>query len=218
MFSINAGILFPPHIGYVSYLTGKHEGHQLQVPTLCQAGRFWKYSSQGQLIIKFLSSLDKSEPLNDNTTNNNLQLAELSEHYHGDRFMDAGNDRLFDIDFTKEAIAQTDPYDIGRDIGLADLSCFKFVFLSNLKDVDFDVALPGLDYLQHLECTRRDTLQEAAKKLGITEENWQRVLADKPNALAWVKDIERKSKELELCYADLYLGLRIWVSLSGLPV
>lgn len=132
--------------------------------------------------------------------------------------MDAGNDRLFDIDFTKEAIAQTDPYDIGRDIGLADLSCFKFVFLSNLKDVDFDVALPGLDYLQHLECTRRDTLQEAAKKLGITEENWQRVLADKPNALAWVKDIERKNKELELCYADLYLGLRIWVSLSGLPV
>jgi hypothetical protein len=135
--------------------------------------------------------------------------------------MDAGNDHLLDIDFANETADQAEPADAhdpsyrfymqGMPINFIKSFCLEKVFLPSYKDVEFDLALAALDYLQDLECTRRDILRDVAKMLGITEHSWRDVLADNSNALSWVKNAQHWSIGLEICYAELYVGLRIWV-------
>ena len=137
--------------------------------------------------------------------------------------MDAGNDNLLDIDFDDKTTNHTEPDDAddaypkppieGMPISFIKSFCLEKVFLPKYRDIEFDLALAALDYLQDLECTRRDIVQEAAKNLGITKHNWRDVLSGSPKALAWVKDTQHWSMGLELCFAELYVGLRIWVSL-----
>lgn len=131
--------------------------------------------------------------------------------------MDPGNDRLLDINFADEMIPG-ETWDInhrsycrGMPVSFVKTFCLEKVFLPKYEGVEFGLALPAIDYLHDLECTRRRTLCEAAKRLSITKDNWQYVLTDDRDALAWVKDAQSESMALETSYAALFVGLRIWV-------
>jgi hypothetical protein len=174
------------------------------------------------LILKFFSSL--GEPaLSEGTESGPKDRSDiLSDHDPRDRFMDVGNDHLLDIVFESETTANDDPGDqqVGGHQPLIQSMpivfirsfCLDKVFSSKVESVEFDLALTALDYLQDLEWTRRDVLHGAIDRLGIAEHNWQEVLSDRPEALEWVKDTQYWNTGLELCFAELYVGLRIWVS------
>jgi hypothetical protein len=128
---------------------------------------------------------------------------------------------LLDIDFAYEMVNQGE---LG-DSHLTDLRCqtesmqieytrslcLEEAFLPNYEDAKFNLAFVALDSLQELEYARRNALREAVNNLGITKYNWRHVLADNPSALAWVKEALHWDLGLEICYAELYVGLRIWV-------
>lgn len=149
------------------------------------------------------------------------QPASSSYYEFRDRFMDAGNERLLDIDFANETANQgglDDSQDTdhrsrlqGVPIEFIKSLCLERAFPPNHEDAEFNLALQALDYLQDLEYTRRNALQEAANNLGITKYNWRDVLAGNPSALAWVNNARQWNGGLEICYAELYVGLRIWV-------
>jgi hypothetical protein len=136
--------------------------------------------------------------------------------------MDVGNDHLLDIDFANETTDHPEPdgpYDADQKFPMERMPisfiksfCLEKVFLPKYGDIKFDLALAALDYLQDLERTRQNIVREANKNLGITKHNWRDVLSDSPKALAWVKDTQHWSMGLEICFAELYVGLRIWVS------
>lgn len=92
--------------------------------------------------------------------------------------------------------------------------CLKKVFLKEYKEVDFNQALTGLDYLRDLEVTRRKALREAAIKLGITKDTWRTILLEDPAAYKWVQRVQEHELEIEGYYADIFIDLRIWVSQS----
>jgi hypothetical protein len=139
--------------------------------------------------------------------------------------MDTGNDRLLDINFADETINQDNPGETwdtshrlcsrGMPVSFVKTFCLEKVFLPKYEEVEFGLALPAIDYLHDLEYTRRRALCEATKRLGITKHNWQDVLAGDPDALAWVKDAQSGSVALEISYAGLFVGLRIWVFTSA---
>jgi hypothetical protein len=135
--------------------------------------------------------------------------------------MDVGNDLLLRIEFATKKIDQAhssdtvdagdQPYRQGMPVKFIKTFCLEQVFLPKYEEVEFDLALHALDYLQDLECTRRGALRDAANRLGITKHNWEVSLADDPNARAWVKNIQFWCLGLEMCYSELFVGLRIWV-------
>lgn len=141
-----------------------------------------------------------------------------------DRFTDAGNDYLLDIDFAKEIKEITELSDDHRlcELGCQSITegiplrfitffCLERVFVPLYENVEFGLAIKALDYLQDLEWKSRDTVHRAIQRLSITSHNWRDVLSDDYKALEWVKDTQNCIMGLEVCFADLYIGLRIWV-------
>jgi hypothetical protein len=132
--------------------------------------------------------------------------------------MDDGNDHLFNIDFANEQIDLVGsddkngrPYSQGMPVSFIKSFCLEHVFAQSHEEVEFDLALHALDYLEDLECTRRAALRGAAERLAIRRDNWRDVLTANPNAKAWVEDVQSRGHYLEKCYAQVFIGIRIWV-------
>ncbi|KAF4628921.1 hypothetical protein G7Y89_g9229 [Cudoniella acicularis] len=197
-----------------------------QLPTLKEAHRWWQYEDKGKLIIEFLSSLPRVNQSSEETTNttNSSESAKTTDSKRTsaddvpteqdliDQFMDFNHDLLFDTDFQKQRRRSNQgfPPQFIQDL------CLKKVFLKDYQEVDFDQSLTCLDYLRDLECTRRDSLSDAATSLGITKDNWRTILLDDPDAYSWVRRIQKQELELETFYADVFIDLRIWTMVHEL--
>ncbi|KAF5876410.1 uncharacterized protein Bfra_002814 [Botrytis fragariae] len=217
-------------------------GHR--VPKLKEAHKWWQYEPKGTAIIHFLISLEKSKPGNkeDPTSKpGNVKQDKISEaedtqedkssepqdakdenikstirnHAAYDPFMDASNETLLDINFESEfpggrRASRGLPPDFIRKW------CLDKVFTKDQDQVDFDQALTGIDYLQDLECRRREALREVALRLKINKHNWRRVLSADPDAKSWVEDIQAQETIIEGFYATCFVDLRIWTMLHEL--
>lgn len=82
--------------------------------------------------------------------------------------------------------------------------------------VDFPQALTALDYLRDLETRRRREVAAAYDRVGIHETTFaadvEAVSTQFPGIALWAKNVEGKNKKAEICYSQLWLGLRRWVS------
>jgi hypothetical protein len=85
-----------------------------------------------------------------------------------------------------------------------------------LSLVDFPQALTALDYLRDLEKRRCKEYVAAFLRLGIRIETFDAdvdAIANRfPGIALWAKNMRMKNKKAETCYAEMYLGLRRWVS------
>lgn len=194
------------------------------MPTLKEAYKWWQYEPKGTAIIKFLSSLEESKSKNkEDETNNNKDNQDESmktikrNHAAQDPFMDPMNEALLDIDFASEF-----PDDKRASRGLPPEFirkwCLDRVFTKVEELVDFSQALTGIDYLQDLECRRREALREVALRLKIDKNNWRRALSADPDAKKWVEDIQAQETIIGGFYASCYVDLRIWVYEFSLKV
>ncbi|KAF7943154.1 hypothetical protein EAE96_011096 [Botrytis aclada] len=139
----------------------------------------------------------------------------IRNHAAYDPFMDASNETLLDINFESEL-----PHGGRASRGLPPdfirKWCLDRVFTKDEDQVDFDQALTGIDYLQDLECRRREALREVALRLKIDKHNWRRVLSADPDAKRWVEDIQAQETIIEGFYATCFVDLRIWTMLHEL--
>ncbi|ESZ97839.1 hypothetical protein SBOR_1784 [Sclerotinia borealis F-4128] len=200
-------------------------GHR--VPTLKEAYKWWQYEPKGTAIINFLSSLEESKSkkkekfgTTTSTAKNDKDEAESSspekkDHAAKDPFMDPLNKSLLDIDFASEF-----PNEKRASRGLPPEFirkwCLDKVFTKAEELVDFSQALTGIDYLQDLECRRREALREVALRLKIDKNNWRKVLRADPDARKWVEDIQAQETMIESFYATCFVDLRIWTMLYEL--
>jgi hypothetical protein len=87
-----------------------------------------------------------------------------------------------------------------------------------LHTVDFPQALTALDYLRDLETRRRKEMTAAFERVHVRKETFDADMAGMaekfPGIALWVRNVEGKNKKAESYYAQLYLGLRRWVSCS----
>jgi hypothetical protein len=91
-------------------------------------------------------------------------------------------------------------------------------FVPQLEQVDFPQALTGLDYLKDLENRRRRAVASALRRLDITRGNLQQMEELKkkyPGVVSWVESIDAKEVKIETLYAQVYVGLRRWVSVKS---
>lgn len=216
MFAFNSGKLKHASM-FVSRLTSTNEGQKL--PTLSQAHEWWHYGAQGKLIIQFLSSQQKITPSLENTSIEDLKNPACGpkesinpDHDLRDRFMDQGNDLLLDIDFAdvpegQQQIKGLPPYFVQN-------LCLKTIFAERYEGANFSLALQGLDYIRDLEATRRDSLREAAQRLGITKEDWREVLHEDPDAKQWIINMQALEIDIAAYYAAIFVDLRVWVRRS----
>ncbi|KAG9229977.1 hypothetical protein BJ875DRAFT_357085, partial [Amylocarpus encephaloides] len=182
-----------------------------QLPTLKQANQWWQYEPNGKLVIEFLTSLQKgSAQKGESTTAKPDELSDLCEF---DKFMDANHQLLFDIDMGPDKVGRRIE---GLPTRFIENICLNKVFKQNYDDVDFNQALTCLDYLRDLECTRRNSLREAALTLGISKENWRNVLAEEPEAYRWVSMVQKQELAIESSYAAVFIDLRIWTMVHEL--
>lgn len=89
-------------------------------------------------------------------------------------------------------------------------------FHASLQLVDFPQALTALDYLRDLETRRRKEMIAAFERVHIHPDTYEadmETMAEKfPGIALWVRNVEGKNKKAESYYAQLWLGLRRWVS------
>jgi hypothetical protein len=89
-------------------------------------------------------------------------------------------------------------------------------FHASLNLVDFPQALTALDYLRDLETRRRKEMTAAFRRVHIQSDSYESDMdnmAEKfPGIALWVRNVEGKNKKAESYYAQLWLGLRRWVS------
>ncbi|KAF7883950.1 hypothetical protein EAF00_011262 [Botryotinia globosa] len=217
-------------------------GHR--VPTLKEAHKWWQYEPKGTAIIHFLISLENSKPenkddpttkpgnVNDNKINEagdpqedkssksddikdeNIKST-IRNHAAYDPFMDASNQALLDINFESE-LPDSRQASRGLPPEFIRKWCLDRVFTKDEDQADFDQALTGIDYLQDLECRRREALKEVALRLKIDKQNWRRVLSADPDAKKWVEDIQAQETIIEGFYATCFVDLRIWTMLHEL--
>ncbi|KAA8566188.1 hypothetical protein EYC84_008790 [Monilinia fructicola] len=191
-------------------------GHR--VPTLKEAHKWWQYEPKGTAIIKFLSSIEESKPRKDDEAKEakeqDIQLEERN-HAAQDPFMDPLNEELLDIDLISESL---DARRASRGLPPEFIRkwCLDKVFTKVEELVDFSQALTGIDYLQDLECRRREALREVALRLKIEKNNWRKVLSSDPDAKKWVEDIQAQETIIEGFYATCFVDLRIWTMLHEL--
>ncbi|TGO43202.1 hypothetical protein BHYA_0002g00060 [Botrytis hyacinthi] len=217
-------------------------GHR--VPTLKEAHKWWQYEPKGAAIIHFLISLEKSKPENnedptikpgnvkdnkisetgdtqedrpskpDDVKDENIKST-IRNHAAYDPFMDASNQALLDINFESE-LSDGRRASRGLPPDFIRKWCLDRVFTKDEDQADFDQALTGIDYLQDLECRRREALREVALRLKIDKHNWRRVLSADPDAKKWVEDIQAQETIIEGFYATCFVDLRIWTMLHEL--
>lgn len=177
------------------------------------------------MIIEFLSSLDRVPPLANDTTSSNPHIPAVTTPIYGspeshhirdanDRFMDSGNEFLLNINFAAELAAKEGITFQGLPSNFVSQFCLN-VFTPEYRDADFDQALAAIDYLRDYECSRHQTLREAAKRLGVTKDNIGWVLKNHYQARDWVQEVEDAEVMIEEWYTTAYLGLRIWVTFSN---
>jgi hypothetical protein len=191
-----------------------------KLPKLKKVHNFWQYESQGKLITEFLSSLDKITPSVEDTSIANLryptqgppELTISDDHATDDRFMDAGNAGLLDIDFISYGFLENEQKEQkGLPLSVI-LNTVKRIFPKEYDQVDFGHSLTALDYLRDMELTRRSKLRRAAERLEITLQTWRSVLADNPDALRWIELVQKYELIIEEGYARIFVDVRIWVS------
>jgi hypothetical protein len=89
-------------------------------------------------------------------------------------------------------------------------------FHPSLQLVDFPQALTALDYLRDLETRRRKEMKAAFERLHVHAESYESdmvTMAEKfPGIALWVRNVEGKNRKAESYYAQIWLGLRRWVS------
>jgi hypothetical protein len=124
--------------------------------------------------------------------------------------MDPNNEDLLDIDFATE-LPETRSKSHGLPPSFVEQFCLK-VFSLEYEHVDFNQALTAIDYLRDFEYSRRQSLRAAAKRIGITKENWRDVLKDYPDVVNWVEEVQDTELNIEEWYASAFVDLRIWVS------
>jgi hypothetical protein len=82
--------------------------------------------------------------------------------------------------------------------------------------VDWAQALTALDYLKDLETRRSEEAQAAFERVHIFRETYEsdmETMAEQfPGIALWVRNIEGKHRKAESYYAQIWLGLRRWVS------
>jgi hypothetical protein len=90
-------------------------------------------------------------------------------------------------------------------------------FHASLQLVDFPQALTALDYLRDLETRRRKEMLAAFERVHVHPDTYEADMANMaekfPGIALWVRNVEGKNRKAESYYAQLYLGLRRWVSL-----
>lgn len=87
-------------------------------------------------------------------------------------------------------------------------------FPAEYERADFRNSLQALDYLRVLEHNRRVELQEIGLKWGLNKYNWTMVFRNNEAAYNWWLKMQRLETEIQKWYAELYIGLRIWVCLQ----
>lgn len=89
-------------------------------------------------------------------------------------------------------------------------------FHPSLQLVDFPQALTALDYLRDLETRRRKEMRAAFERLHVHNDTYESEMASMaekfPGIALWVRNVEGKNRKAESYYAQLWLGLRRWVS------
>jgi hypothetical protein len=89
-------------------------------------------------------------------------------------------------------------------------------FHVSLHLVDFPQALTALDYLRDLETRRRKEMMAAFERVHVRSETYEADMASMaenfPGIALWVRNVEGKNRKAESYYAQLWLGLRRWVS------
>ncbi|EDN95222.1 hypothetical protein SS1G_11098 [Sclerotinia sclerotiorum 1980 UF-70] len=195
-------------------------GHR--VPTLKEAYKWWQYEPKGTAIIKFLISLEESklgkkeDGISKDKDNRDESIeAEKINHVVHDPFMDPHNETLLDVDFASE-FSDGKRASRGLPPDFIRKWCLDKVFTKVEEQVDFSQALTGIDYLQDLECRRREALREVALRLKIDKHNWRKVLSADPDAKKWVEDIQAQETIIEGFYATCFIDLRIWTMLHEL--
>ncbi|KAH6677376.1 hypothetical protein B0J14DRAFT_341158 [Halenospora varia] len=200
-----------------------------QLPTLKQAHDWWQYEPKGKLIIDFLSGLPRTEKSAQDawdtvreaegipiTPPKGPKSGKLDPDLDPiNQFMDINHSLLFDVNFGDKLMDKSNSRQGFPPKFIQDL-CLKKVFLKKYKEVDFNQALTGLDYLRDLEVTRRKALREAAIKLGITKDTWRAILLEDPAAYKWVQRVQEHELEIEGYYADIFIDLRIWTMVHEL--
>ncbi|KAJ8063929.1 hypothetical protein OCU04_007778 [Sclerotinia nivalis] len=195
-------------------------GHR--VPTLKEAYKWWQYEPKGTAIIKFLISLEESklgkkeDEISKDKDNRDERIeTEKFNHAAHDPFTDPQNETLLDIDFASE-FSNGKHTSRGLPPDFIRKWCLDKVFTKVEEQVDFSQALTGIDYLQDLECRRREALREVALRLKIDKNNWRKVLSADPDAKKWVEDIQAQETIIEDFYATCFIDLRIWTMLHEL--
>lgn len=83
-------------------------------------------------------------------------------------------------------------------------------------DVDWSQALTALDYLKDLETRRRREMATTFEALDVHRDTWDadmaRVAEKAPGIALWINNLEGKNRKAESYYAQLWVGLRRWVS------
>lgn len=89
-------------------------------------------------------------------------------------------------------------------------------FHPDLDLVDFSQALTALDYLRDLENRRRKEMVAAFERLHIRPDSFEsdmETMAETfPGIALWVRNVEAKNKKAEYYYAQVWTGVRRWVS------
>jgi hypothetical protein len=90
-------------------------------------------------------------------------------------------------------------------------------FHPTLSLVDFPQALTALDYLRDMENRRRKEMVAAFERVHIHADSYEsdmETMAENfPGIALWVRNVEGKNRKCESYYAQLWLGVRRWVSL-----
>jgi hypothetical protein len=89
-------------------------------------------------------------------------------------------------------------------------------FMPDPSEVDWSQALTALDYLKDLETRRRREMATTFESLDVHRDTWEadmaRVAETAPGIALWINNLEGKNRKAESYYAQIWLGLRRWVS------
>jgi hypothetical protein len=89
-------------------------------------------------------------------------------------------------------------------------------FMPDPSEVDWSQTLTALDYLKDLETRRRREMATTFENLDVHRDTWEadmaRVAEKAPGIALWINNLEGKNRKADSYYAQIWLGLRRWVS------
>jgi hypothetical protein len=94
-------------------------------------------------------------------------------------------------------------------------------FMPEPSDVDWSQALTALDYLKDLETRRRREMATTFENLDVHRDTWDADMASvaekAPGIALWINNLEGKNRKADSYYAQIWVGLRRWVSSLNYP-